>query len=52
MEIKSNEKKNLLNREGVIKNNVNMEKSKNTFGFILKKTDNKFIQNSIQEQKK
>jgi hypothetical protein len=36
-------KKNLLNRNSIITQKVDMNKSKNMFGVILKKTGNKFL---------
>jgi len=44
-------KKNLLSRNSVIRENVNMEKSKNIFGFILKKTDNSLIKKEMEREK-
>ena len=43
IEIDALKKKNLLGRSSVIKEKVDMTKSKNTFGFILKKTNNKYL---------
>jgi len=44
-------KKNMLSRNSMIKENVNMDKSKNIFGFILKKTDNSLIKKEIERHK-
>lgn len=43
LEIEALNKKALLNRDTTIKEKVDMNKSKNTFGFILKKTNNKYL---------
>lgn len=43
LEIEALKKKNLINRNSVISQKVDMNKGKNIFGAILKKTNNKFL---------
>jgi hypothetical protein len=49
--IEAMKKKNLLDRNSVIKEKVDLTKSKNTFGFILKKTNNKFLSEAKEKAK-
>lgn len=51
LEHESLKKKNMLTRNSVIKEKVNMDKAKNIFGFILKKTDNSLLKKEIEKQK-
>ena len=41
--------KTLLTRDGTIKEKVDMNKSKNIFGFILKKTGNNLLSEAKQK---
>ncbi len=52
LEIKSQVKKNLLQRNSIIKEKVNLDKSKNIFGVHLKKIDNKFLKEAREQEKK
>ena len=49
LEVNALKKKNILCRSSVIKEKVDMNKSKNIFGFILKKTNNTFLNEAKQK---
>ncbi len=42
----------MLSRNSIIKEKVNMDKSKNIFGFVLKKTNNDLLKKEIEREKK
>lgn len=49
--MESVKKMNALERNSVISSKVDMVKGKNTFGFILKKTGNKFLDEAKEKAK-
>ena len=49
LEVSALKKKNLLNRNAVTNDKVDLNKPKNTFGFALKKTNNSYLNEARQK---